>query len=121
MFDYQLRTGRTGPADLLFQTADSAALSRATIQRMVRGWGKAVGVHLHPHLFRHAYATGLILSGVPLEAVQQRLGHETLATTAEYLHTAQTQGALAGLTAWVQTASSSGFISHPPPRHRAAM
>ena len=32
----------------------------------------------------------------------------------EYLHTGQTQGALTGLSTWVQTASPSGYLSPAP-------
>ena len=41
-----------------------------------------------------------IASGVPIDAVQAWLGHASLATTATYLHTAQSQTARQALDGW---------------------
>ena len=43
-----------------------------------------VGVHLHPHLFRHTFATKALNQGMPIEMVQMLLGHAKIETTQIY-------------------------------------
>ena len=42
--------------------------------------------HIHPHVFRHAYATHLLEANIPIRHVQKILGHKTLKSTMIYLH-----------------------------------
>ncbi len=42
--------------------------------------------HIHPHVFRHAYATHLLEANIPIRHVQKILGHKTLQSTMIYLH-----------------------------------
>jgi len=61
------------------------------IETMVRELGKRAGVtgRAHPHRFRHTFATNALNKGVPLEQVQQLLGHEQLDTTLIYAKVAR--------------------------------
>jgi site-specific recombinase XerD len=55
------------------------------VETMIRNLGKKVGIKkAHPHKFRRTLATGAIDKGMPIEQLQQLLGHKRIDTTLMY-------------------------------------
>jgi integrase/recombinase XerC len=70
----------------LFVNRDGTRLTPRSVQRMVRQWAVASGVHgkVTPHALRHSFATHLLDGEVDLRSIQELLGHASLSSTQIY-------------------------------------
>jgi len=74
--------------DFVFLNQRGGKLSRMGIWKIVDKYSKLSGIekNVHPHTFRHSFATHLVEGGADLRAVQEMLGHSDISSTQIYTH-----------------------------------
>ena len=75
--------------DTLFLNQRGGPLTRYGFWRILRQYLERCGIDtatVHPHTFRHTFATHLIEGGADLRVVQELLGHASISTTEIYTH-----------------------------------
>ncbi len=74
--------------DYIFLNQRGGKLSRMGIWKIVERYSKMSGIekNVHPHTFRHSFATHLIEGGADLRAVQEMMGHSDISSTQIYTH-----------------------------------
>lgn len=72
----------------LFLSRSGKPMLREDIWKIVRNCAKRAGItkKIHPHVFRHTYATHLLENGADIRIVQELLGHANVSTTEIYTH-----------------------------------
>lgn len=79
-----LQTGETA----LFVSQRGTRLTARQVQSRLARWAKqtGIGVHVHPHMLRHSFASHVLQSSGDLRAVQEMLGHSSITATQIYTH-----------------------------------
>ncbi len=83
LLEKPLKSGNT-----LFLSSRGTKISRMGVWKLVDKYAREAGIikEIHPHTFRHSFATHLVEGGADLRAVQEMLGHADISTTQIYTH-----------------------------------
>jgi len=75
----------------LFVSDRKRPMSTVQFWRLIRQAARQAGIHkpVTPHVLRHSFASHLVQNGADLRAVQEMLGHASIATTQIYTHVSQ--------------------------------
>jgi len=79
---------RNVDACALFVTQSGRRLTPRAIELRLAQWAVRQGLtqHVHPHMLRHSFASHVLQSSGDLRAVQEMLGHASIASTQVYTH-----------------------------------
>lgn len=74
--------------DTVFVSLRGNQLTSRGVQFLMQKHADEIGMsmNVHPHMFRHSFATHLLDNGADIRVVQELLGHSSLSTTQIYTH-----------------------------------
>lgn len=78
---------RTGSE--IFLSVRGTGLTTNRVWQILKKAAARAGLHVHPHMLRHSFATHLLTNGADLRIIQEMLGHADISTTQVYTHVDQ--------------------------------
>lgn len=74
--------------DALFLGRSGKRITATVLQKSIKQWAIKQGItsDVHPHMLRHSFASHVLQSSQNLRAVQEMMGHESIASTQLYTH-----------------------------------
>ncbi|MBS0260928.1 MAG: site-specific tyrosine recombinase XerD [Planctomycetes bacterium] len=87
-----LLTSRSNPEELLVSRS-GRGLTRIMVWNLVKKYARRIGTSakVSPHTLRHSFATHMLAGGAEIRALQELLGHASIATTQIYTHVEHTR------------------------------
>ena len=87
-----LLAGR-GDAEELLVSRTGRSLTRIMVWTLVKKYARRIGASakVSPHTLRHSFATHMLAGGAEIRALQELLGHASIATTQVYTHVEHTR------------------------------
>ena len=84
----RLNLANSKSEDFLFLNWRGKGLSRMAIWDIINKYSNMAKIdkQIHPHIFRHSFATHLLEGGADLRSIQEMLGHADISTTQIYTH-----------------------------------
>lgn len=82
-------TGAGEDASALFVSMTGRRLSRAGVEQRAHYYSERLWpgeTHVTPHIFRHSFASHLLMNGAPVKDVSVLLGHTSIESTVGYTH-----------------------------------
>lgn len=83
-----MKRRRQTTSPYLFISRKGSPVSRSQFFRIVKEVGRRAGLPVekcHPHILKHSVGTHLANAGMPVQVIQQRLGHRNIQNTMVYL------------------------------------
>ncbi len=82
----RLPQGSCKPSSPLITTARGGRISDKWLGEMVKRIGDRIGLHIHPHMLRHSFASAWVENGGDVFNLQVVLGHSDIGMTRRYWH-----------------------------------